>query len=264
MRIIDIAQNIDKSEKNREDIDFEVLFNELGIPYSLDEEPTDSRLQSYWVGNWCCTDTWVGYRIYFFDDEPVAFSIQQGRKWDEEFRWFSMDAAEKVRDYVLSFVKPKELSIAFCDINEDIGNTYKIEFASDVIDWSKARYMDYPIELCEIIKDKEDIYNLDPTLRIRLLSTGEERIVKVKDLDFVYHLNPISFAPGDICTYSFGLENKSSAIVEIVKILDDARGVAEIKFLEVIEDDTGNGFFNYLLKTGGTMNASFKYLKKKE
>lgn len=66
---------------------------------------------------------------------------------------------------------------------------------------------------------------------------------------------------GDICIYGFGAENKSRAIVEIVRILNDERGVAEVKFHKVFVDDTGNGFFNYLLKTGNTMNASFKYLK---
>lgn len=66
---------------------------------------------------------------------------------------------------------------------------------------------------------------------------------------------------GDVCIYGFGRENKSRAIVEIVRILNDERGVAEIKFLKVFTDDTGNGYFNYLLKSGKTMNASFQYLK---
>ena len=66
---------------------------------------------------------------------------------------------------------------------------------------------------------------------------------------------------GDICIYGFGHENKSRAIVEIVKILNDERGVAEVKFHKVFVDDTGNGLFNYLLKSGRTMNASFQYLK---
>lgn len=66
---------------------------------------------------------------------------------------------------------------------------------------------------------------------------------------------------GDVCIYGFGHENKSRAIVEIVRILNDERGVAEIKFHKVFADDTGNGLFNYLLKSGGTMNASFQYLK---
>lgn len=66
---------------------------------------------------------------------------------------------------------------------------------------------------------------------------------------------------GDVCIYGFGHENKSRAIVEIVKILNDERGVAEVKFHKVFVDDTGNGLFDYLLKIGGTMNASLKYLK---
>lgn len=66
---------------------------------------------------------------------------------------------------------------------------------------------------------------------------------------------------GDVCIYGFGHENKSRAIVEIVRILNDKRGVAEVKFHKVFVDDTGNGLFNYLLKSGNTMNASFQYLK---
>lgn len=64
---------------------------------------------------------------------------------------------------------------------------------------------------------------------------------------------------GDVCIYGFAKENKSLAIVEIVNLLSDT--VAAIKFLKVIVDDTGNGLFDYLLKSGKTMNASLKYLK---
>lgn len=73
-----------------------------------------------------------------------------------------------------------------------------------------------------------------------------------------------AFKPGDVCLYSFGEENSSRAIVEIVRVLPDPRGVAEVKFLKVIVDDTGNGLFEYLHRTGKTMNASFKYLQKME
>lgn len=75
-------------------------------------------------------------------------------------------------------------------------------------------------------------------------------------------IQTIDFRPGDVCTYSFGGKNKSLATVEIVKVLPNPRGVAEIRFLEVKIDDTGNGLFNYLLRTGKTMNASFQYLQK--
>lgn len=72
------------------------------------------------------------------------------------------------------------------------------------------------------------------------------------------------YKPGDVCVYEYDGENESLSVVEIVKILNDERGVAEIKFIAVIKDDTGNGFFKYLLETGGTMNASMKYLEKIE
>lgn len=38
------------------------------------------------------------------------------------------------------------------------------------------------------------------------------------------------FSVGDFCLYGFADGNKSLAIVEIVKILDDAEGIAELKF----------------------------------
>ena len=71
-----------------------------------------------------------------------------------------------------------------------------------------------------------------------------------------------TYQAGDICTYSFGNKNRSVAIVEIVRLLDDPRGAAEVRFLDVIIDDTGNGIFLYLLKSGNTMNASLQFLKK--
>ena len=71
-----------------------------------------------------------------------------------------------------------------------------------------------------------------------------------------------TYQAGDICTYSFGNKNRSVAIVEIVRLLDDPSGAAEVRFLDVIIDDTGNGFFLYLLKSGNTMNASLQFLEK--
>ena len=71
-----------------------------------------------------------------------------------------------------------------------------------------------------------------------------------------------TYQAGDICTYSFGNKNRSVAIVEIVRLLDDPRGAAEVRFLDVIMDDTGNGFFLYLLKSGNTMTASLQFLEK--
>ena len=189
MKIMDISKNIDKSEANIVGyIDFDAVANDLGVPFSFYKDPPDDRLQCYWVANWNCTDSWVGYRMYFFEDEPVALSIQQGRKMGEDFHWFSEDAALKVKNYVLSLIARENNHFSICNINEDIGDSYKIEYLSEVLDWSMARYHQCPIELVEIIKDDKDYYGFDAKLRINIPSSGEEHIVELKDLDFVFHL----------------------------------------------------------------------------
>lgn len=189
MKVKDIAKNIDKSEANNtQHIDFDALANDLGVPFSFDQDPPDNRLQAYWVANWYCTDSWVGDRLYFFDNEPVAYSVQNGRKDDEHFFWFSEEAARKVKVYVLSLIARENNHFTVCDINEDIGDSYKINYLSQVLDWSMARYHGQPIELVEIIKDEKDYYGFDAKLRIKITDNGEEHLIEVKDLDFVYHL----------------------------------------------------------------------------
>lgn len=100
-----------------------------------------------------------------------------------------------------------------------------------------------------------DIQNR-PAHTLRMMQAAADTIEK-------FDAVPVTpdYREGDVCIYGFAEENKSCAIVEIVKVLDDDRGVAKVKFLKVICDDTGNGLFNYLQKCGDTMNASFKYMK---
>jgi hypothetical protein len=63
---------------------------------------------------------------------------------------------------------------------------------------------------------------------------------------------------GDICHYPVGTteKSKSLALVEIVDFTDDPREVAVIKVLDVINDDTGNGYLAFLKRTGKTMNVT--------
>lgn len=55
-------------------------------------------------------------------------------------------------------------------------------------------------------------------------------------------------------------ENMSDSIVKVVGFSQDPRGVAEVEFEKIICDDSGNGYFSYLLETGKTMFVSIKYL----
>lgn len=184
MKLRDIAKKIDKSKKNQDEVDISNISEELDINfYGWIEQ---DRLVCYWIGNWYCTDSWVGYRMYFLDDEPVAVSTQNGRKSDEQFEWFGKETACKVRDYILSIIPKEELSIKLCSLDDDIGDSYKISFNTQVLDWSRAKYEGEPIEFIERIRENPD-YGIDQKSRVKL-SSGEEIIVDIKDLDFAFCL----------------------------------------------------------------------------
>lgn len=184
MKIIDIANRIDKSKENEDWVDI----SKLGEEFDLYLNHTDQdRLKSYWVGNWCCTDTWVGYKIYFLDDEAVAFSVQNARKSDESIHWFSKDLALKTKEYLLSLSSEEELNINICDTNEDIGDTYKIQFNSQILKRNKPMLNNEYVTIIERMRYKGD-YGIDQELRVKL-KNGEEKIVNVNDLDFKYYTN---------------------------------------------------------------------------
>lgn len=192
MKLIDVAESIDKSKNNQEYVDISKVCEELSIDFFGWIE--QDRLTAFWIGKWMCTDSYVGYRMYFLDDEPVAVSTQTGRKSDEQFEWFGEEAAQRVQEYLLSIIPTRDLRIVTEDLNTDIGETYKIHYNSNVLDWTKARYNGEPIEFIERIRDNPD-YGIDTKSKVRL-SSGEEKIVDIEDLDFVFFLKENSIEKG--------------------------------------------------------------------
>lgn len=188
MKLIDIINRLDKSEDNESYIDIqELAYNEFDLSIRYIEK---HKLKAYWIGGWYCTCEYVGYRVYFFDNEPVAISIQKARKCDEEFKWFSEELAMKVKKYLLDLVIEEEVEDRYdiCDINEDIGESYKISFNNQIssINRDKATLNGEPIEILERIRETPD-YNIDNSLKVRLLS-GEEKIIEVSEIDFKYNI----------------------------------------------------------------------------
>ena len=184
MKLIDIAKRIDKSKENESYIDIVELGEELNVECGYVEQ---DRVRAYWIGNWYCTDSYVGYRMYFLDDKPVAVSIQQGRKCDEEFAWFGRELALEVRSYLISIMQQEEeISLNFCNINDDIGDSYKISFNSEILNPERATYNGEPIKILERIKENPD-WGIDQQLKIELPDT-EQKIIDINEIDFKFNL----------------------------------------------------------------------------
>lgn len=186
MKLIDIANKIDKSKENEDWIDITEFAREFDIDLDWVEQ---DRVKAFWFGKWLCTDTIVGYKMYFFDDKPIAFSFQRGRKWDEEMRWFSEDSAKQVKDYLITLIteKDEELNIDICDINEEVGDSYKIEFNSQATGTAYGRRVRLDGEEVEIIKYfRGHPLGIDSDVRIKK-SNGEEIDLSIRQLDFVFY-----------------------------------------------------------------------------
>lgn len=189
MKLIEIANNINKSKENEDYINIEKIADELGILYQYDDfyEIENHKLKAYWIGNWHCTHSYVGYKMYFLHDKPVAYTVQKGRKCDEIFYWFSEDIAKKVREYITSLIpKKNEIDVNTIDINSDIGDSYKIEYNENILSFNKPMLNRESVIIIKRILEMPD-YGIDKYLIIKL-SNGKEETVHISDLDFKFYL----------------------------------------------------------------------------
>lgn len=122
----------------------------------------------------------------FLDDEAVAYYSQRGRKRTEGIRWISKDKARRVIEYLktLAYVEEEEY-IDIIDINEDIGDSYRLNYNNQLIKGQKVTYKGQNITILERIKNKP--YGIDDMLKIGLPGGGQLE-VKIYDLEFRYNL----------------------------------------------------------------------------
>ena len=129
-----LIEEIDFNNKEiQSHINWEELARELNVDlyYSVDE-----RLKAYYLKMWYCTDSYVGIRAYFLDGKFVAISNQLGRKCGEDFSFVSDEIFKELRAYLFSLIqmyeyKPKIDILEGLD--EEIPNTYKIEYNSQIL-----------------------------------------------------------------------------------------------------------------------------------
>lgn len=182
MLLKEIIERIDKSEENRNSIDFEALAFELNIYFDYtDVDDKDLRLTSYFLSPFDDDGFFCGEALYFFDNEFVAISYRASGASGEDFRWVSREAANTVRKYLLE-IDGFEAGLKFCDLKENHGNGYLIPYPDEVIDWSKGRYEGEKFKFIEIVGPC-----FNHRIRIKT-SDGTEMDVDTSEIEFSYHL----------------------------------------------------------------------------
>jgi hypothetical protein len=149
----------------------------------------DTRLKCYFIKKWLCTDSFVGFRAYFLDDEFVAISYQEGRKFDEEFDFVSKKLAEKVRNYLISLLEPEGINVGLIGSNvldEEIPSTYKIKYNSQILH-KTALYNGERVDIVKTIYDWEEKDKYFHTVEIKD-KNNKKFEVHVNELDFEYNV----------------------------------------------------------------------------
>ena len=120
MKLIDALRNVQRPDGGRWDFlsPVEAICSDLGINSLWDyPDELDTRLKSYPVVDWLCTDTTVGLFAIYLDGVLVGMSFQSARKSDRTFKWVSQEAADHLRRVLLTYTSPEE--IAVIDPEED-------------------------------------------------------------------------------------------------------------------------------------------------
>lgn len=181
-----LISEIDKSKEDH--IDWEVLSNIFDIHDLYYSE--DTRLKCYFIKKWYCTDSFVGIRAYFLDDEFICLSNQTGRKMKQEFSFVSRESALKLKDYLESLIEDEEPNYRFdiidqTSLDEEIPSTYKIEYNSEIL--HKQAFLNN--EKVDIVKtsypweEKDKYFH---TVKVKL-PNGKTKEIDCRKLDFEYN-----------------------------------------------------------------------------
>ncbi len=196
MKIRDIVKLVDKSTQFEDEVYISDFKNEFNIDeYSISWDKTQDRLTSYYIGNWYCTDSYVGYKVYFLDDVPIAISAQHGRKCDVDIEWLSKELYNKTKEYVLTFINEEEDRIVYilADLDQDLGLTYKIEYHEQLFEYHKniPLFNNIPVKIIEYSKEKgfNEKKQYCPSLVKILFEDNTEQWIELKELDFPYNIS---------------------------------------------------------------------------
>jgi hypothetical protein len=159
MKLIDALLNVNKIDSYY-NIDVNELCSYVDINYyDIDYDKLNARLKAYWVSKHLCTDTWVGTKAMYLDDELIGMSTQSARKSPIEYSFISLEKYLKLKDFLLSLVAPSESDIDIIsdeDLQLDIGDTYHVQFSNQILS-KNGYYMGKQVKYLRQVDPKDYI-----------------------------------------------------------------------------------------------------------
>ena len=187
IKILDALKQVVKSPNTTADCQAEWdVANELEIEICTSGfKEDDYRLTKYPIESWRCTDALVGSWALYFDEEPVAYITQEGRKSSKVFNWVSEEAYSRVRAYILALEEGQDC-FRLIDENETISTFFSISWVSELLfeyallGGKAVKVIDRNVDAGEYLKKR---------VKVAFVETGEEKIVHVAELTLPVAVN---------------------------------------------------------------------------
>jgi hypothetical protein len=134
MKLHDLIHRVDRCERNTDSADIDDFCRELNLnEYPGWNEAFDKAVKGHWLIKWLCTDTWVGYMVYYLNDEPIAVSSQTARKNPTTYEFVSLEAATKLRKFILECLGESEFSPTIMDPDEETDPYYTVSYSGQIL-----------------------------------------------------------------------------------------------------------------------------------
>lgn len=175
---------------NKADIDscyeIEMFTEALDISYYGYSDTIKERLKVVFLTKWMCTDSWVGTRVYFLDDIPVAISYQNARKSSECVDFLSENDVERMRQFIFALLAEDD-SVGknrVCNLDKEIGEYYNICYSDQLL--TKKGF--YKGQAVEVVKTYG--YNTPHTLWqfVDVSLNGETITIPMSEFDIPFNV----------------------------------------------------------------------------
>jgi len=182
MNMKDLIKEAEKYEKNSFGVCYSIK-EKLGF-WSVDiPDEQEERFTAIMPIKWCCTDSYVGLTFYYFDNEFICYSWQEGRKCDKNFYWASKEAYEKVYNFIKSFELNENIEyLRFVFFEEEINDYYYVEFYNQLL----SEFGVYNGRNVAIIEDGDKGNCISEKAMIQYIASGEQEIVDVREIQLKY------------------------------------------------------------------------------
>lgn len=134
MNLQDLIATIDFEAGFERWIDSETMFRAFGIDAYDYIDLSKHGFRHHLFAPWLCTDTSVGAGVLFVHNQPVALTMQSGRKSETNYKWVSKAAYDATVALCYTIIQDtRSVEIELADLTQEMGIGYPINYSGGLL-----------------------------------------------------------------------------------------------------------------------------------